>query len=53
MEVYSPSPGNNFAVILNCPNACVCDANGLCAQILPPFQQDGNFALFPHCTCEL
>lgn len=46
-QVYGPSPGNNFALILLCPNACVCSAGGLCAQVTTPMT---NFALYPFCS---
>lgn len=49
-SVYGPSPGNNFATILNCPNACVCNANGLCATVTTP---NTNFALYPLCCRRL
>jgi len=48
-DVLVPGPGNNFAYILTCPNACVCDANGLCAQVVTPMT---NIALYPLCMSE-
>ena len=46
---FNPTPGNNFALIVKCPGACLCDANGLCAQIA---SASTNFFLYPLCTSE-
>jgi hypothetical protein len=48
-NVFTPSPGNNFAIILQCPNACVCDATGLCATFGSP---NMRFGLYPLCSSE-
>jgi len=40
---------NAITTVLNCTNACVCSANGLCAQVTTPMTY---LALYPYCSSE-